>query len=81
MRLYSLYTYLRQLLQIPDLAQGISRYNISKNGVMKIEVPLPDLQEQKALGEYFQNLDNLITLHQRKSFKTEEKMHCFLDLK
>ena len=46
------------------LAQGISRYNISKNGVMQIEVPLPSLHEQKLLGEYFRNLDNLITLHQ-----------------
>ena len=48
------------------LAQGISRYNISKNGVMQIEVPLPSLHEQKLLGEYFRNLDNLITLHQRE---------------
>ena len=48
------------------LAQGISRYNISKNGVMQIEVPLPDLSEQKLLGEFFSNLDNLITLHQRE---------------
>ena len=47
------------------LAQGISRYNISKNGVMQIEVPLPELREQKLLGKYFSDLDNLITLHQR----------------
>ena len=48
------------------LAQGISRYNISKNGVMQIEVPLPDITEQKLVGEYFYKLDNLITLHQRE---------------
>ena len=48
------------------LAQGISRYNISKNGVMQIEVPLPDINEQRLVGEYFSNLDNLITLHQRR---------------
>lgn len=48
------------------LAQGISRYNISKKGVMQIEVPLPALAEQKLLGKYFRNIDNLITLHQRK---------------
>ena len=46
------------------LAQGISRYNISKNGVMQIEVPLPELREQQLLGKYFSNLDGLITLHQ-----------------
>ena len=50
------------------LAQGISRYNISKNGVMQIEVPLPDIAEQRLVGEYFKGLDNLITLHQRKPF-------------
>lgn len=48
------------------LAQGISRYNISKKGVMQIEVPLPALAEQKLLGKYFRNIDNLITLHQQK---------------
>ena len=48
------------------LAQGISRYNISKNGVMQIEVPVPNINEQRLVGEYFSNLDSLITLHQRK---------------
>ena len=52
--------------KIVFLAQGISRYNISKNKVMEIEIPLPTLEEQKLLGKYFDNLDNLITLHQRK---------------
>mgnify|MGYP001526939649 FL=1 len=48
------------------LAQGISRYNISKNKVMEIAVSLPSLDEQKLIGLFFENLDNLITLHQRK---------------
>ena len=50
------------------LAQGISRYNISKNKVMEIAVSLPSLDEQKMIGQYFSQLDNLITLHQRKPF-------------
>lgn len=50
------------------LAQGISRYNISKNKVMEIAVSLPSLDEQKLVGQYFRQLDNLITLHQRKPF-------------
>ena len=50
--------------KIVYLAQGISRYNISKNGVMQIEVPLPELNEQQLLGKYFSNIDDLITLHQ-----------------
>jgi type I restriction enzyme S subunit len=49
------------------LAQGISRYNISKNKVMEIAVSLPSLDEQKMIGQYFSQLDNLITLHQRQT--------------
>lgn len=46
------------------LAQGISRYNISKNKVMEIKIPVPTLDEQIKIGQYFSNLDHLITLHQ-----------------
>ena len=48
------------------LAQGISRFNISKNKVMELSVPVPSAVEQKQLGQYFTKLDNLITLHQRE---------------
>ena len=54
--------------KITMLAQGISRYNISKNKVMDIAVSLPSLNEQKMIGQYFCQLDNLITLHQRKHY-------------
>ena len=46
------------------LAQGISRFNISKNKVMELSVPVPSAIEQKQIGQYFASLDNLITLHQ-----------------
>lgn len=49
------------------MAQGISRYNISKNKMMDIEIPIPNIEEQKKIGSYFRNLENLITLHQRKA--------------
>ena len=52
--------------KITFLAQGISRYNISKNKMMDIEMPIPSIDEQRQIGEYFRNLDRLITLHQRK---------------
>lgn len=48
------------------LAQGISRYNISKNKVMEIDVFVPSYKEQMEIGKYFRDLDTLITLHQRK---------------
>lgn len=54
------------------LAQGISRYNISKNKVMEVSIPIPNLEEQTMVGHYFSNLDNLITLHQRKCEQTKK---------
>ena len=52
--------------KITLLAQGISRYNISKTQMMNIEVPFPKDSEQIKLGKLFVEIDNLITLHQRK---------------
>ena len=52
--------------KIEFLAQGISRYNISKNKVMEINISLPKFGEQKLIGEIFKNLDDNITLHQRE---------------
>ena len=52
--------------KITLLAQGISRYNISKIQMMNIEVPFPKYSEQIKLGKLFVEIDNLITLHQRK---------------
>ena len=48
------------------LAQGISRFNISKNKVMELSVAVPSAAEQKQIGQYFARLDSLIALHQRK---------------
>ena len=61
------------------LAQGISRYNISKNKVMEIAVSLPSLDEQKMIGQYFRQLDNLITLHQRELEKLQNIKKSMLE--
>ncbi|MGX6466876.1 restriction endonuclease subunit S, partial [Leuconostoc falkenbergense] len=47
------------------LAQGISRYNISKTKMMEIKVPVPNISEQKKIGAFFQELDNSITQNGR----------------
>ena len=60
------------------LAQGISRYNISKNKMMEICVPLPSLGEQKKIGNFCKNLDELITLHQRKLEVLKKLKKCLL---
>ena len=61
------------------LAQGISRFNISKNKVMELSVPVPVIEEQKLIGQYFANLDHLITLHQRKLEKLKQLKQSLLE--
>lgn len=57
--------------EITFLAQGISRYNISKTKVMEISVPVPDIKEQQKIGDYFKHLDKLISLHRKEISKLE----------
>ena len=45
--------------------------NLSGTIVKELSVDFPSLKEQKAIGDFFRQLDNLITLHQRKY----EKLH------
>ena len=42
--------------------------NLSAAIVKALEVDFPSLAEQRQIGTYFQSLDHLITLHQRKVF-------------
>ena len=40
--------------------------SLSKATINEVETLMPKYAEQKKIGEYFSNLDNLITLHQQK---------------
>ena len=60
------------------LAQGISRYNISKNKVMEMLVPVPEIVEQQKIGSFFKELDDTIALHQRKLSKLKELKQAYL---
>ena len=51
---------------IESLLVGGSRAKLNAETLMSIEFKLPCLQEQYRIGEYLTQLDNLITLHQRK---------------
>lgn len=48
------------------LAQGSTRFNISKNQVMKLRILLPTLPEQKAIAEVLTTADNEIATHRKK---------------
>jgi len=65
--------------QIVLLAQGISRFNISKTKMIDIKVMLPSLAEQRLIGEKFVELDKLITLHQRKCEKLKNIKKSLLE--
>ena len=60
------------------LAQGISRYNISKNKVMEMSIPVPSIEEQEKIGSFFKHLDDTIALHQRKLDLLKEQKKGFL---
>ena len=51
---------------IESLLVGGGRAKLNAETLMSIEFSLPCLQEQYRIGEYLSQLDNLITLHQRK---------------
>ena len=46
--------------------------NLSLEQVGSLIIPYPSKSEQKLIGKYFSNLDNLITLHQSKSDNLKE---------
>jgi type I restriction enzyme S subunit len=48
---------------IAFLAQGISRFNISKRKAMEIEIRTPGPKEQCMIGAYFTSLDELVSRH------------------
>ena len=55
--------------QLIPLMQGIKVTSISKSAMQDTDIVYPkSMEEQGKIGDYFQSLDNLITLHQRKLF-------------
>ncbi|HFI0038320.1 TPA: restriction endonuclease subunit S [Streptococcus suis] len=65
--------------KISFLAQGISRYNISKTKMMELEISIPNANEQEAIGTFFSTLDQQITLHQRKLEKLKNLKKALLN--
>ena len=59
--------------QLIPLMQGIKVTSISKSALRNTDIIYPESKEEQAkIGNYFQSLDNLITLHQRKCEKLKE---------
>ena len=54
------------------LAQGISRFNISKQKAMDIKTTIPKEKEQEKIGEFFRNLDELIEAKEQELEKLRQ---------
>ncbi|MDE3303354.1 restriction endonuclease subunit S [Lacticaseibacillus rhamnosus] len=57
---------------------GGGRAKLNADVMMKINFKVPTLPEQVQIGEFFDNLDHLITLHQRKLAKLKELKQGYL---
>lgn len=67
--------YLFQFLKAPFLMDYVSKKatggtikHLNQNILVDFPIATPSKAEQVRIGEYFSNLDNLITLHQRKPY-------------
>ncbi len=49
-----------------DSGARFDRFTISSQTFMEMPIPYPCVEEQRKIGQYLDNLENLITLHQRK---------------
>ncbi|BDZ78483.1 restriction endonuclease subunit S [Claveliimonas bilis] len=56
----------QMLNQYRMFAAGSTVNNLNKELVGNTTVSLPSIEEQRVIGDYLENIDHLITLHQRK---------------
>lgn len=59
-------SYAISLANIESVLVGGGRAKLNADVMMNLNIDLPTYKEQCRVAEYFSNLDNLITLHQRK---------------
>ena len=69
----------QMLSQYRSLAAGSTVNNLNKELVGNTVVTIPSITEQRVLGDYLEQLDNLITLHQRKYEKLVNIKKSMLD--
>ena len=67
-----------ETIDLTKLTQTGALPSYNASDVENIEIYLPNIEEQKAIGAFFLQLDNLITLHQRKSDALKNAKKYFL---
>ena len=63
----------QMLTQYKSMAAGSTVNNLNKELVGNTTVTYPNIEEQRTIGQFFEEIENLITLHQRK-LETLQKM-------
>ena len=66
--LFTVYACYKKLQSELNAVQGTSIKGITKDELLAKTVMVPQYAEQQQIGAFFSQLDNLITLHQRKPF-------------
>ena len=61
--------------------QGViyGQWRIHESDFVKIEIPVPTVEEQRQIGAFLDSLDNLITLHQRELEKLKNLKKACLE--
>ncbi|EGO2618456.1 restriction endonuclease subunit S [Enterococcus faecalis] len=67
--------------RVLERSTGTSYPAISSNDLAKLSVRVPaDIEEEQNIGKFFSNLDNLVTLHQRKLDQLKELKKAYLQV-
>ena len=61
------------------LDRGMAQPSIRQDEILDLDIYVPSNSEQTQIGEYFSNLDNLITLHQRELEKLQNIKKSMLE--
>ena len=70
-KIFMYYILLSKHSEIVKLDRGMAQPSIRQDELKDVNLNIPKRKEQFLLGKYFRNLDNLITLHQRKLEKLQ----------
>ena len=69
---FTVYALYKMMQSVSNEVQGTSIKGVTKDELLAKKIIFPSCNEQKKIGAYLHNLDNLITLHQRKCEQTKK---------
>ena len=75
---YFLYILMNRNKYFLKFDDGSKQTNLSLNDVLEFKELYPNYEEQQKIGQFFTNLDNLITLHQSKLEELKELKKGFM---